>query len=88
MEKIITPTGKRVLIKAHTKTQTDAGLYIPDSAQEVSNQATVIALSDEGIEELRIGDTVIYSIGRGMKVDLDGEQGLITREEDIIAVIG
>jgi chaperonin GroES len=71
------------------------GLYIPDTAKEKPQQGEIMAVgpgrvSDEGqrIEmEVKQGDKVLYGKYSGTEVTVGGEQYLILRESDVLAVI-
>ena len=86
-----------MVVKASEEAETmRGGLYIPDTAKEKPQQGEVMAvgpgkLSDEGkrIEmELKVGDKVLYGKYSGTEVTVEGEQYLILRESDVLAVIG
>ena len=75
--------------------RTAGGLYIPDSAKERANQATVIAvgkgriLPDGKVAPLTVkaGDTVLFGKYAGSEIKLDGEEHMIMREDEILAVL-
>jgi len=92
----IRPLHDRILLKRKTEEErTAGGLYIPDSAKERATQATVVAvgkgrtLADGTIVELKVkaGDTVLFGKYAGNEIKLDGEELLLMREDEIIAVI-
>jgi len=92
----IQPLADRVVIQAMDEgEQMRGGLYIPDTAKEKPSQGHVVAvgpgkLSDEGnrIEmDVKVGDKVLYGKYSGTDVTLDGEEYLILRESDILAVV-
>ena len=72
------------------------GLYIPDTAKEKPSQGEVVAvgpgkLSEEGTRlemDVKVGDRVLYGKYSGTDVTLDGEEYLILRESDILAIVG
>ena len=72
------------------------GLYIPDTAKEKPQQGTVVAvgpgrLNDDGERmpmEVKIGDRVLYGKYAGTEVTVDGNEYLIVKESDILAVLG
>jgi chaperonin GroES len=72
------------------------GLYIPDTAKEKPMQGTVVAVgpgrrTDQGelIEvELKKGDRILYGKYSGTEVTVDGNEYLIVRESDVLAVLG
>jgi chaperonin GroES len=92
----VTPLADRVVIKALEESETmRGGLYIPDTAKEKPQQGEVIAVGpgrfDEGKRvpmEVKVGDKVLYGKYSGTEVTVDGEQLLILRESDVLAVIG
>jgi chaperonin GroES len=92
----IKPLSDRVVVQALEEAeQTRGGLYIPDTAKEKPQQGKVIAvgpgkLSDQGerlAPDLKVGDTVLYGKYSGTEVTVDGEEYLILRESDVLAVI-
>jgi chaperonin GroES len=92
----VTPLADRVVVKPLEETeQMRGGLYIPDTAKEKPQQGEVIAAGPGRYEkdkrvpmELKVGDKVLYGKYSGTEVTLDGEQYLILRESDVLAVIG
>jgi chaperonin GroES len=93
----VRPLSDRVVVKALEEAETmRGGLYIPDTAKEKPQQGEVMAvgpgkLSDEGKKidmELKVGDKVLYGKYSGTEVTVDGEQYLILRESDVLAVVG
>ncbi|MCG6954927.1 MAG: co-chaperone GroES [Gemmatimonadetes bacterium] len=92
----IRPLADRVVIKALDESeQMRGGLYIPDTAKEKPSQGEVVAvgpgkISDDGKRldmEVKKGDKVLYGKYSGTDVTLDGEEFLILRESDVLAVI-
>ncbi len=92
----ITPLADRVVVKALEETEEmRGGLYIPDTAKEKPQQGEVVAvgpgkLSDEGKRlepDVSAGDKVLYGKYSGTEVTVDGDQYLILRESDILAII-
>ena len=92
----VKPLADRVVVKASEEAETmRGGLYIPDTAKEKPQQGEVVAvgpgkLSEEGkrIEmELKVGDKVLYGKYSGTEVTIEGDQYLILRESDVLAVI-
>ena len=71
------------------------GLYIPDTAKEKPQQGEVVAVGAGRVEdgkrvemELKVGDKVLYGKYSGTEVTVEGEQYLILRESDVLAVVG
>lgn len=92
----IQPLADRVVVKALEESdQMRGGLYIPDTAKEKPSQGEIVAvgpgkLSDEGTRvalDVKVGDKVLYGKYSGTDVTLDGEEYLILRESDILAVV-
>ena len=92
----IQPLADRVVIQALEESeQMRGGLYIPDTAKEKPSQGEVVAagpgkLSDEGTRvalDVKVGDKVLYGKYSGTDVTLDGEEYLILRESDILAIV-
>ena len=92
----LAPLADRVVIKALEETETmRGGLYIPDTAKEKPQQGEVIAVGPGRFEkdkrvpmDVKVGDKVLYGKYSGTEVTIDGEQYLILRESDVLAVIG
>ncbi|MEQ9397969.1 MAG: co-chaperone GroES [Longimicrobiales bacterium] len=92
----IQPLADRVVVKAlEDAEQMRGGLYIPDTAKEKPSQGEVVAVgpgkvSDDGTRldmDVKVGDKVLYGKYSGTDVTLDGEEYLILRESDVLAVI-
>jgi len=72
------------------------GLYIPDTAKEKPQSGEIVAvgpgkLSEEGVRiepDVKVGQTVLYGKYSGTEVTVEGEDYLILRESDILAVLG
>lgn len=92
----IRPLHDRVLVRRLEEERTTAsGIVIPDSAAEKPDQGEVLATGngkikdDGGIRPLDVkaGDRVLFGKYAGTSVKLDGEELLVMREDDIMAVI-
>ena len=92
----IRPLQDRVIVKRlKEEEKTKGGLYIPDSAKEKPVEGTVLAvgngkvLEDGTVRRLDVkeGDRVLFGKYSGTEVKIDGEETLILREDDILAVI-
>ena len=92
----IQPLSDRVVIQALEETeQMRGGLYIPDTAKEKPMQGIIVAvgpgkLSDENERikpDVEVGQTVLYGKYSGTEVSVGGEEFLILRESDILAII-
>ena len=91
----VKPLADRVVIRALEETeQMRGGLYIPDTAKEKPQQGEVVAVGPGRFEkeqrvpmEVKVGDKVLYGKYSGTEVTVDGEQLLILRESDVLAVL-
>ncbi len=92
----IRPVGDRVVVKPAAKEEvTRSGIVIPDTAKEKPQEGEVIAvgsgkLLDNGDRiplEVKVGDRVLYAKYGGTEFKLDGEEYLVMRESDILAVL-
>ena len=93
----IRPLHDRVMVKrANQETKSAGGIVLTGSAAEKSTRGEVIAVGNGRILEngevrpldVKVGDTVIFNDGYGVKTDkLDGEEVLIMSENDILAVV-
>lgn len=91
----VAPLADRVVVKAVEEAETmRGGLYIPDTAKEKPQQGEVVAVGPGRTEdgkrvpmEVKAGDKVLYGKYSGTEVTVDGEQLLILRESDILAVL-
>lgn len=87
----ITPLHDRVIVKAAAaEEKTAGGIIIPDTAKEKPQRGTVVAAGPGKKDEpmtVKAGDTVLYGKYAGTEISLEGEDYLIMRESDILAVI-
>ncbi|MCX6619582.1 MAG: co-chaperone GroES [Acidobacteria bacterium] len=91
------PLHDRVLVKrVEEGEQIRGGIIIPDSAKEKPQEAEVIAvgngkLLDSGERvalEVQAGDKVLFGKYSGAEVKLEGEEYIILREDEILAILG
>ncbi|MCU0616442.1 MAG: co-chaperone GroES [Gemmatimonadaceae bacterium] len=91
----VAPLADRVVVKPLEEAeQMRGGLYIPDTAKEKPQQGEVVAVGPGRFEkdqrvpmDVKVGDKVLYGKYSGTEVTLDGQQYLILRESDVLAVI-
>ena len=91
----IKPLGDRVVIKnVEAEETTRSGIVLPGSAKEKPQMAEVIAVGPGGnvdgkevTMQVKPGDKVIYSKYAGTEVKLDGEEYIIVRQSDVLAVV-
>lgn len=87
----ITPLHDRVIVKpAAAETKTAGGIIIPDTAKEKPQRGTIVAAGPGKKDEpvtVKAGDTVLYGKYAGTEITIDGEDLLIMRESDILAIV-
>jgi len=92
----IRPLGDRILVKRHDgEEKTKGGIIIPDSAKEKPVEATVVAVGNGKANkdgkvrplDVKAGDRILFGKYSGAEVKLDGEEHLILREDEVLAII-
>jgi chaperonin GroES len=92
----IRPLQDRVILKrVKEEEKTKGGIIIPDTAKEKPIEGEVVAvgngkvLEDGTVKKLdvKVGDRVLFGKYSGTEVKLDGEERLIVREDDILAIL-
>ena len=92
----IRPLGDRVVVKPSDREgMTKSGIVLPDTAKEKPQEGKIIAVGtgrrlDSGelvALEVQVGDKVLYAKYAGAEVKVEGEDLLIVRESDILAVM-
>ena len=93
----VQPLADRVVVLPLDEAEQMRGsLYIPDTAKEKPQSGKIVAvgpgkLSDEGVRiepDVAVGQTILYGKYSGTEVTVEGEEYLILRESDILAVLG
>jgi len=91
----IRPLQDRIVVKRlEAETKTKGGIIIPDSAKEKPIEGKVIAvgngkiLKDGKIRpiDVKVGDTILFGKYGGTEIKIDGEEHLLIREDDVLAV--
>ena len=91
----VRPLHDRILVKRlDTEEKTKGGIIIPDTAQEKPQEGKVEAvgkgkiLDDGSVRPLdvKVGDKILFSKYGGTDINIDGDEYLILREEDVLAV--
>ena len=91
----LVPLADRVVLKQSTpEEKTKSGIILTSQTQEKPQQAEIIAVGPGGVVdgkevkmEVKVGDKVIYSKYAGTDVKLDGEEYVIVRQSDILAIV-
>ena len=89
------PLGDRVLVKrVEEEAKTKGGIIIPDTAKEKPQEGEVIAVGPGARDEsgkiqpldVKAGDRILFGKWSGTEIKLDGEEHIILREDDVLAV--
>lgn len=91
----LVPLGDRVVLKQIVAEETTkSGIVLTGQTKEKPQQAEVVAVGPGGVVDgkevtmlVSVGDKVIYSKYAGTEVELDGEEYLVVKQNDILAVI-
>jgi len=92
----VRPLGDKVLIKrVEADDKTQAGIFLPESAKEKPQQATVVAVGDGRVLDngqrapfqVKKGDTVLIGKWGGTEVKIDDDELLVLDEEEILGII-
>ncbi|HEX7647155.1 MAG TPA: co-chaperone GroES [Noviherbaspirillum sp.] len=90
------PLHDRVIVKRlDQETKTASGIVLPDAAAEKPDQGKILAVGNGKILEngnvrpleVKVGDIVLFGKYSGQTVKVEGEELLVMREEDIMAVV-
>lgn len=91
----LVPLGDRVVLKQLVAEETTkSGIVLPGAAKEKPQQAEVVAVGPGGvidgkevIMQVKVGDKVIYSKYAGSEVEIDKENFIVVKQNDILAVV-
>ncbi|MBW2709685.1 MAG: co-chaperone GroES [Deltaproteobacteria bacterium] len=92
----IKPLHDRVIVKrVEEEEKTKGGIIIPDTAKEKPVEGEIMAVGDGKVAddgkkialEVKAGDKVLFGKYAGTEIMIDGEEHLIMREDDIIAIV-
>lgn len=90
------PLSDRIVVKAlEAEEKTASGIVLPDTAKEKPQEGEVMAVGpgkvlENGTRqemELKVGDKIIFSRYAGTEVKIKGEEYLILRQDDVLALI-
>ena len=91
------PLGDRVVVKPKEDLEVrKSGLVIPDTAKEKPQEGLILAIGPGRLDEdgerikmdVKVGDKVLYAKYAGTEVKLEGEEYMILKETDILAIVG
>jgi len=81
------PLGDRVFVKfLEEMEKTAGGIYIPDAAKEKPQKGRVEAVGKDA-EEVKVGDVVLFDKYAGSKINIDNQDYLIVKEDEILGII-
>jgi len=87
----VKPIGDRVVIKpAKAEEKTKGGIIIPDTAKEKPLRGEVVAVGkgkDGNLMTVQVGDFVLYGKYAGQEINLEGNEYMIMRDDDILLVL-
>ncbi|BDC51792.1 10 kDa chaperonin [Bryobacterales bacterium F-183] len=92
----IRPLYDRIVVKRSEDKETKVGgLFIPDSAKEKPQEATVVAVGkgkrlEDGTVvplDVKVGDTILFGKYSGSDIKIDGEEYLIMREDEVLGIV-
>jgi chaperonin GroES len=91
---VIKPLADRVVVKVTSQEEvTSGGIVLPDTAKEKPQEGEIVAVGPGKYEDgklipmtVKAGEKVIFSKYGGTEVKIDGEEFLILRESDVLAV--
>ena len=90
------PLQDRIIVKrVEEETKTAGGLFIPETAKEKPQRGEIVAAGNGKKTEdgkvlpldVKVGDVVLFGKYAGTEVKVDGEEYLMMREDDLLAVV-
>jgi len=92
----VKPLHDRLVVKRiEEEEKTKGGIIIPDAAKEKPQEGRVIAVGDGKVLEngqksplaVKVGDKILFGKYSGTEIKIDGEEHLILREDDVLAIV-
>lgn len=92
----VKPLHDRVLVKrTEQETKTKSGIIIPDTAQDKPTEGEVVAVGNGSRDssgkitplDVKVGDKILFAKWGGNEIKVDGEEYLIMKESDILAIV-
>lgn len=90
------PLQDRIIVKrVEEETKTAGGLFIPETAKEKPQRGEIVAVGNGKKTEdgkvlpldVKVGDTVLFGKYAGTEIKVDGDEFLMMREDDLLAVV-
>ena len=93
----VRPLGDKIIVKRQVaESQTESGIYLPESAKDKPKQGKIVAVGDGNLNKdtgdylpftVKKGETVIFSSYSGTEIKVDGSEYLIMTEDDILGIV-
>jgi chaperonin GroES len=84
----IKPLGDRILVRVlQVEERTKGGIYIPQTAQEKTQQGVVEEVGDFQDIKVKVGQKIIYDKYAGTQIKIDDVDYLILRNDDVLAIV-
>lgn len=92
----IRPLYDRIVVKRNEEKENKiGGLFIPDSAKEKPQEATVVAVGkgkrlEDGTVvplDVKVGDTILFGKYSGSDIKIDGQEYMIMREDEVLGIV-
>lgn len=85
----IKPLGENILVQPQkSEKKTDSGIFLPETSSEARpSMGEVIAIGESDKIKVKVGQTVVYARYGGSEIKLSGEEYLIVKNEDVLAVL-
>jgi chaperonin GroES len=93
----VRPLHDRLVVRRiEEKTTARGGIVIPDTAKEKPTEGEVLAVGNGKVLEngktvaldVKVGDRILFGRYSGNEIEVDGEQVLIVREDEVLAIVG
>ena len=80
------PLADRIVAKPlEAQEKTSSGFYVPDAAKEKPQMAEVVAVGSK-VKEIKVGSNIVYSQYKPDTIKVDGQELMIMKEEDVLAI--
>ena len=93
---MLKPIGDRIVIElVESEEKTASGIVLPDTAKEKPQEGKVVAVGKGKVNDdgkitpldIKVNDRILFGKYSGSEINIDGEEHLIMREDDILGVI-
>ncbi|MCB1195521.1 co-chaperone GroES [bacterium] len=92
----VKPLNDRLLVKREeAEEKSKGGIILPDTAKEKPRQGSVVAVGEGKLDDsgkrvpmtVKVGDKILFTAYGGTEIKVDGEDYLIMREDDVLAIV-